>query len=152
MASPRAGVYLCALLTLRHAHRPASLVASVPIVDTQRSLGFALLVGFNEVFFMSLMFFLSGLFVWSSLQRKGPATFLDDRLRRLGLPFLVAVLILAPLAYYPSYLQTSARSHSPTFWSQWLSLGSWPSGPACFIWVLFVFNCVAATLFRLVPN
>jgi len=37
-----------------------------PVVDQQRSIVSALLVGFNETFFMSLMFLLSGLFVWHS--------------------------------------------------------------------------------------
>jgi len=48
---------------------PATLVAqprwwqAFPVVDSQRWSGFGWLVGFNDVFFMSLMFFLSGLFV-----------------------------------------------------------------------------------------
>src|SRR5689334_11058852 len=41
--------------------------AAFPIVDTQRWRGIDLFVGFNDIFFMSLMFFLSGLFVWPSL-------------------------------------------------------------------------------------
>lgn len=55
----------------------ASLIAeprlwpAFPVVDAQRRSGFSLLVGFNDAFFMSLMFFLSGLFVWKSLERKG---------------------------------------------------------------------------------
>ena len=52
--------------------------------------GLGLFTGFNDDFFMSLMFFISGLFVWSSLQRKGSASFVRDRLRRLGIPFLFA--------------------------------------------------------------
>jgi hypothetical protein len=61
-----------------------------PVVDAQRWSGFSLLVGFNDTFFMSLMFFLSGLFVLKSLQRKGSEAFLRDRTLRLGLPFVVA--------------------------------------------------------------
>src|SRR5215471_18425674 len=59
-----------------------------PVLDAQRWVGFALFVGFNDTFFMALMFFLSGLFVWPSLRRKGAGTFLRDRVLRLGLPFL----------------------------------------------------------------
>lgn len=70
-----------------------------PVVDSQRWSGFALFVGFNDVFFMSLMFFLSGLFVWKSLERKGSTGFLRDRFLRLGLPFVVASALIAPLAY-----------------------------------------------------
>ncbi len=54
---------------------------------------------------MSLMFFVSGLFVQASLARKGSLRFLAERIVRLGIPFIVAAGLLAPLAYYPAYLQ-----------------------------------------------
>jgi peptidoglycan/LPS O-acetylase OafA/YrhL len=135
---------------------PASLAAqprwwaAFPIVDTQRWSGFSLFAGFNDVFFMSLLFFLSGLFVWQGLCKKGSATFLRGRFLRLGLPFLVAAAILAPLAYYPTYLQTT--SHQSGFLQQWISLGQWPAGPAWFLWVLLAFDCLTALLFRMAPT
>ena len=42
-----------------------------PIVDTHRWFGFDLFCAWQDVSLMSLMFFLSGLFVPSSLTRKG---------------------------------------------------------------------------------
>ena len=84
-----------------------------PVVDAQRSIAASLIVGFNEAFFMSLMFLLSGLFAWQSIQRRGAAAFIRTRVLRLGLPFAVGSLLLAPLAYYPAYLQTTARATSP---------------------------------------
>jgi acyltransferase-like protein len=123
-----------------------------PIVDSQRWRGIELFVGFNDIFFMSLMFFLSGLFVWPSLVRKGTGRFVHDRLLRLGLPFLVASGLLAPLAYYPAYRVTGADPGLAAFGKQWLSLGTWPSGPAWFIWVLLAFDCVAAALSKMAPR
>src|SRR5215472_6065095 len=74
-----------------------------PIVDPNaHSALLTVFVSFNDTFFMALMFFLSGLFVWPSLTRKGTAAFRHDRLKRLGIPFLFAAAIVAPLAYYPS--------------------------------------------------
>jgi peptidoglycan/LPS O-acetylase OafA/YrhL len=136
---------------------PANLVVqprwwmAFPVVDSGRWSGSGLLVGFNDTFFMSLMFFLSGLFVWKSLQRKGVRSFLRDRAVRLGILFAVAVLI-APLAYYPAYLTTGSHLGLADFWRQWLSLGNWPVGPAWFIWVLLVFDVVAGVLFLLLPK
>lgn len=126
--------------------------AAFPIVDTQRWRGIDLFVGFNDIFFMSLMFFLSGLFVWPSLVRKGTARFIRDRLLRLGLPFLVASMVLAPLAYYPAYRVTGADPSLAAFAKQWLSLGAWPSGPAWFIWLLLAFGCVSAVLSKMAPR
>ncbi len=137
---------------------PVSLAAqprwwgAFPVVDTQRWSGFSLFAGFNDVFFMSLMFFLSGLFVWHGLLTKGSNNFVRGRFLRLGLPFLVSAAVLAPLAYYPAYLQTSDHSGFGGFLHQWISLGQWPAGPAWFVWVLFVFDCVAALLFRIAPT
>jgi peptidoglycan/LPS O-acetylase OafA/YrhL len=137
---------------------PASLVTqprlwqAFPIVDAHRSTIFALFTGFNDTYFMSLMFLLSGLFVWQSLQRKGSVGFVRDRLMRLGVPFLIATVLLSPVAYFPAYLQTASHRSLAGFWQQWRSLGQWPSGPAWFLWVLLAFDCVAATLYALQPK
>ncbi len=123
-----------------------------PIIDSQRFIGFAMFAGFNDGFFMSLLFFLSGLFVWSSLTRKGISVFMRDRLIRLGLPFIFAVLIIAPLAYYPAYAIRTSDPSIAGFWQQWFALGEWPSGPAWFIWLLLFFDCVVAAIFVIAPT
>jgi hypothetical protein len=123
-----------------------------PVVDSRRWTGFSLFVGFNDVFFMSLMFFLSGLFVWHGLQAKGSAIFFRDRLVRLGLPFAAVAAIVAPLAYYPTYLQVTAHGSFAGYLRQWLALGQWPAGPAWFLWVLLAFDGIAAMLFALMPR
>jgi peptidoglycan/LPS O-acetylase OafA/YrhL len=123
-----------------------------PVVDPHKWSGSALFLGFNDVFFMSLMFFLSGLLVWHSLAKKGAANFLRDRMLRLGLPFVAAAAIVAPLAYYPSYLQISGHRQVVGFWHQWLLLGQWPAGPAWFVWVLLAFDCIATLLFWIAPQ
>jgi hypothetical protein len=69
---------------------------------------------------------------------------------RLGLPFIACAAVLAPLAYYPTFLQMGDQPTS--FVSQWLSLGSWPAGPAWFLWVLLAFGCVAALVHTVAPR
>ncbi len=123
-----------------------------PVVDSHRSSPVSIFVSFNDMFFMSLMFLLSGLFVWPSLARKGSGNFLRGRLLRLGVPFLLAASIIAPLAYYPTYLQTGATLGIAGFWHQWHALGNWPAGPAWFIWLLLALDCVAALLYLVMPK
>ncbi len=123
-----------------------------PVVDPHKWTGWSFFVGFNDIFFMSLMFFLSGLFVQHSIQRKGVGVFLRDRLLRLGLPFVVAAAVIAPLAYYPTYLLMSSPAGIPGYWRQWRALGNWPAGPAWFIWVLLAFDIVAAAMFAFAPK
>jgi glucan biosynthesis protein C len=128
------------------------LRSSAPIVDPARWVGFDVLVDFNDVYFMSLMFLISGLFVMPSLSRHGPWHYLAGRAVRLGLPFLVAVTVIMPVAYYPSFLQTGANLSFPQYWSGYFTTYGWPGGPAWFIWVLLLFDIAAVSLACLWPN
>jgi glucan biosynthesis protein C len=74
---------------------PPHLWRAFPIVDRDRWFGFDLFCAWQDIFLMSLFFFLSGLFVWASLERKGIPRFLYDRLVRLGVPFALVVALLS---------------------------------------------------------
>ncbi len=120
-----------------------------PIIDRGRWIGFDVFCAFQDVYLMSLMFFLSGLFVWSSLRRKGSWIFLVDRCARLGVPFAFAVVFLMPIALYPTYRVTATDPSLAAYWDHWHQLGFWPNGPQWFLWQLVVLNVVAAIAHRL---
>jgi glucans biosynthesis protein C len=122
---------------------------SIPIVDGERWFGFDLFCAFQDLYLMTLMFFISGLFVWPSLLRKGGRTFLTDRLLRLGLPFCLVVGLLMPLAYYPVYRVSAIDTSFSGYWRHFLALPFWPSGPQWFLGVLLVFDLAAALVYRL---
>jgi len=67
--------------------------------DRMRWLGFDLVVLFKDSFFMACMFLVSGLFVHDSLARHGAARYLRRRAWRLGIPLLVSIFVLIPIAY-----------------------------------------------------
>ncbi len=123
-----------------------------PIIDSQRWFGFDLFCAWQDVCLMSMMFFLSGLFVWSSLQRKGIWKFLGDRVNRIGLPAALIVLLLIPVSYYPAYLVTAADPSVAAYWRHWVALGFWPSGPQWFLWELLAMNLFTLVLCRLAPQ
>jgi hypothetical protein len=123
-----------------------------PVADSSRSDLVALFAGWNDIFLMALMFVLSGLFVSTSLARRGTKSFLGRRLMRLGVPFVVVVAIVAPLAYYPAYISTVAPEGVAGFVRDWLSLGNWPAGRGWFLWLLLAFDAAAVGLFALRPG
>jgi glucans biosynthesis protein C len=123
-----------------------------PIVDPDRFIGFDLFCALQFMYMMQLMFFLSGLFVWSSLRRKGAGQFLFDRFLRLGLPFLIGVYLVMPLAYYPVYRVTAA---DPGWWQYWAHLWALPftpTGPLWFLSFAFALNVVCAAVYWLAPR
>jgi hypothetical protein len=131
------------------------IASSNPVINTQRWIGFDLVVALNETFLMPLLFFVSGMFVWQSLERKGAWKYFTDRLKRLGLPFVIGVLFLIPLAYYPAQLQVGLITEKETsygvFWLGMVRSGFGTAGPLWFLWLLLAFNCLATFLYRAVP-
>jgi surface polysaccharide O-acyltransferase-like enzyme len=124
--------------------------------DRMRWLGFDLIALFTDSFFMACMFLISGLFVYDSLLRSGTADYLRQRAWRLGIPLFVSIFVLIPIAYYASFL----RYHLPGttdfnffhFWWRMVTVGPWPSGQSWFLWVLLVFDLVAALLRSRIPG
>ncbi len=123
-----------------------------PIIDSQRSIGFDIFCGWNDVSLMSLMFFLSGLLAAPSLLRKGSRIYITDRLWRIGLPFVLAITFLSPLAYYPAYLVRADDPSVAEFWRQWSSLPFWPDGPQWFLWQLLALSMFVAAIHAVAPR
>lgn len=121
----------------------------VPVVDTARSAVCSHFLQLNDNFLISLMFFLSGLFLWSGIRRHGALHFLRGRLLRLGLPFAVAATILMPIAYYPSWILAHRAHGYFAFLPHHFGENGWPPGPPWFIWVLLSFDFAAAALFSI---
>jgi glucan biosynthesis protein C len=144
--------YLASLPTWTRAFEDAPYRwQATPIVDSARFFGFDLFCAWQDVSLMSLMFFLSGLFVPSSLARKGSAAFMSDRLFRIGLPLVLVVMFLMPVAYYPSYRVAAADPSVGAYWQHLMALPFWPCGPLWFLWQLLALDVVAAGLHRVVP-
>ena len=112
---------------------------------------FDLFCAWQDVSLMSLMFFLSGVFVPSSLARKGSMTFLSDRFFRIGLPLVLVVVFLMPVTYYPTYSATAADPSVSAYWQHLTALPFWPCGPQWFLWQLLALNVLAAGLHRFAP-
>ncbi len=131
---------------LGHFDKRHYLASTAPVVDVRRWIGFDVIVAFNDVYFMSLMFLISGLFVLPSLARRGAAGYARGRLVRLGLPFAIAVTTIMPVAYYPSYLQTGASLSFAQYWRGYFTGYGWPGGPAWFVWVLLLLDVIVTVI------
>jgi hypothetical protein len=123
-----------------------------PIVDSHRWFGFDVLCAWQDVYLMGLMFFLSALFAWPSLVRKGTRKFLGDRFLRLGVPCAFGMAILMPIALYPVYRVTARDPGVGAYVGHFLALPFWPNGPTWFLWQLLALTVLGAGLFRFAPR
>jgi glucans biosynthesis protein C len=140
-------VALTVLVVLHHvavgySHIPEWYYHQTPHDPTASVLdGFIVL---NQTFFMGLFFLISGFFTPGAVDRKGPGRFTRDRLLRLGVPWLVFVLVLRPLLTLPGF-PGSGQSYGQYY------LSTWDPGPTWFLEVLLIFALLYALIRRLRP-
>ena len=96
---------------------------------------------FNQAFFMGLFFLIAGYFTPGSFDRKGAQFYLKDRLLRLGIPTLLFMFILSPLAVIGLYRMPEQLTHitTPFTWQQYPMLIG--IGPMWFAVMLLIFEC-----------
>ncbi len=117
-----------------------------PIVDAERWIGLDIFQNFNDIFFMSLMFLIGGLFLSKSIGKKGYANFITDRVYRLFIPFLFLGTLFMLIAYFPAYYIVHNHMDIAAYVNDFFTIQQWPVGPPWFIWVLFLFNLLFVLL------
>jgi len=148
-ALDRSRTFLTLVVLLHHAVIPYTYFGHT---DAKSWIGFDMIVLATDSFFMAMFFFLSGLFAWPGIARKGQLNYLSDRLLRLGLPFVICAFTIIPIAYYAISLRQHPEIDFASFWWNTITVGPWPSGPIWFLWVLLSFDVVACVLYRLSAN
>ena len=138
--------------TFSHFEPTHYIYSTAPIVDDSRWVGMDTLIGVNDIFFMPLMFLLSGLFVYRGLLKKGAKAYLTDRFIRLGIPFLFAEILIIPLAYGPSFYEATQSTNFAAFIKDYIFVQQWPVGPPWFIWLLLAFDGVAVLIVKINPS
>lgn len=88
-----------------------------------------------------LLFLVAGLLTPRSLERKGTATYVRDRLLRLGVPFVVFALLLWPLLEYALF---RTLGDAPGLWTYLRAEGTLDTGVLWFVGALLVFSLVYA--------
>ena len=114
-----------------------------PPDDELVSLVFGVFVLLNQGFFMGLFFLISSYFIPASYERKGARRFLRDRVARLGIPIVVFVFVLGPLAMLPvfEYVNaTAAPGETLPYWQFYLVSISFGPGPLWFLELLLFFS------------
>jgi hypothetical protein len=73
-----------------------------------------------DVFMMPVFFFVAGYFALPSLTKQGTWKFLKGKLRRLGIPWLLAILIIVPLLQHVLLKKTDVGHLLPPFRQYWI--------------------------------
>jgi len=94
----------------------------------------------NQSWFMGAFFLFSGYFTPGSFDRKGPGSFLKDRLLRLGIPLIIFIFVLNPISSIGYWQMPASLTGitTPLTWKAYPHLLG--LGPLWFVAMLLIFD------------
>jgi glucan biosynthesis protein C len=97
---------------------------------------------FNQAWFMGAFFLLAGYFTPGSFDRKGPGSFLKDRLLRLGIPLIIFIFVLSPISHLGLYAMPASQGGitTPLTWQTFPYSAFLGLGPLWFVAMLLIFS------------
>jgi surface polysaccharide O-acyltransferase-like enzyme len=114
-----------------------------PVFEAERVALLGPFFAVNAAFFMGLFFLISGYFLPASVERKGGAAFLRDRLVRFGLPLLLfAGALFGPVAYADYTAAGGAQAYPAFFVRVFVGAGHVDFGHLWFLAHLLVYGGV----------
>ena len=141
-------IFLVVLYHVGGVYEAAGMWGSFWIVDDPATISWVGIVGIAfDIFIMPAMFFIAGYLTPISLERKGAGGFVKSKLKRLMLPWLLAVLTLIPL-YKVIFLYS--RGLPQENWTTYFHFNN-PNSQnwLWFLPLLFVFNLLYVLLAKL---
>jgi surface polysaccharide O-acyltransferase-like enzyme len=137
-------IYLTVLVILHHASIAFGGGGDWPVDDPSATLFSEVFLTYftavNQSYFMSAFFLLAGYFMPRSLEKKGPGSFLVDRLIRLGIPLLVYTTLIININ---QYLVQVVWMNEPFTWLWEYNLGHlWFLQALLLFAVIYVIYCL----------
>lgn len=130
----------------------------VTVDDPDNFMGFMYLATYFDQFFMFAFFFISGLFTYQSLRRRGPRNYLLHKTVKFGTVFLIGTYLFNPTAFYFMEIAKGVEWWVPyasfsTYISYMHDVGRYlhPAQHLWFLWVLLAFNMIIVGFDRLFP-
>ncbi|MDL4839894.1 acyltransferase family protein [Aquibacillus rhizosphaerae] len=87
------------------------------VPDAFSSIILFLILAVNGQLMNAIMFFIAGYFALGPLIKKGATPFLKDKIVRLGIPYLVGLILLSPIA---SYIAARSWGNDEGFFKYWI--------------------------------
>jgi fucose 4-O-acetylase-like acetyltransferase len=140
-------VFLTCLVVAHHAAQAYGPTGGVWVVnDGAKAVWLRHLFFINASFMMGLYFFISGYFMVFSIGRKSHSTFINDRMKRLGIPLLIfTFLVFLPFNYLGADTDKNlAAFFLDTYWNK----PPIATGHLWFVASLLLYTFIYLVLFR----
>jgi hypothetical protein len=93
-----------------------------PVADKATSIIAGWISAFSDAFAMPLLFYIAGYFAIPTIEKKGTLLFIKEKLKRLGIPWLVCILTICPTLPLIYHFTRNDLSLSTSYWKLWVEL------------------------------
>lgn len=114
--------FLVLCVVLQHSSNAYTNLTWWPVSDNASSAIVGWLRSFIDAFAMPLLFYIAGYFAVPTITKKGVATFLKGKLKRLGIPWGVCILVICPIVPLVYHYTRDTLILSTSYWNLWVDL------------------------------
>jgi hypothetical protein len=107
---------------LQHSSNAYTNLTWWPVSDDASSVIVGWLRSFIDAFAMPLLFYIAGYFALPAITKKGVATFLKGKLKRLGIPWVICILVICPILPLVFHYTRDTLTLSTSYWNLWVDL------------------------------
>lgn len=120
--------------------------------DVDRNSFFDMMYVFDQSMIMPMIFFIIGMFVISSIHRRGLFSFAKERLIRIGIPFVIGVPFIVPLLTYPRYEYNERPEISYwDFWTEHYFSEALQGGPFWVMYAILLYTTILVAVYYWLP-
>jgi glucans biosynthesis protein C len=107
---------------LEHSSNAYTNIIWWPVADKSTSIIAGWLSAFSDACSMPLLFYIAGYFALPTIEKKGVWFFLTGKLKRLGIPWLVCILVICPILPLIYHFTRNGLSLSMSYLDLWVDL------------------------------
>ena len=123
------------------------------VIDIKKNPLFDLFVMTTDVFIMPILFFIAGYFALPALIKKGTAAFWRSKFFRIVVPWVVGVLLFAPLITYSiPFSRTATPPSYISFWANFFGPPIFNHAQYWFLGVLAWFFLLLIVVYKFAPS
>lgn len=114
--------FVICVVILHSANSYSNVLSWWPVVDHDKSIISAVMSAYIDASAILILFFIAGFFAVPTMERHGIGSFVKNKMKRLGLPWIICILIVCPILPLIYHYTRDDLILSMSYWNRWLLL------------------------------
>jgi glucans biosynthesis protein C len=114
--------FVICIVFLHSAGSYSNVLSWWPVIDKNTSIAATMISAFIDASAILILFFIAGFFAIPTMEKHGIGSFLKGKMKRLGIPWLICILVICPVLPLVYHFTRDGLVLSMSYWDRWLLL------------------------------